>query len=440
GSAKVNVVTMTGTTPFTYSWNPGGLNTQNISGLNAGIYTVTVTDNAGCIGTATVNIASSASPTFNIIGTHITCTQSGNAYVSNVSGAAPYTYLWSTGQPSSNISCPVSGIYTVTVTDAGGCTGTSTVNITGTSPASATFTYPSPICVGQKITFVNTGTTGTYSWNISAPASVSGTSPDFSYTFLTAGTYSVFHSVVTAGCSNIVLYLIQVINCATGPAVTATGSSVCPGSCATVTSTGAGGTSPYTYSWSNGSTTQNINPCPVTTTTYTVTIRDAGGTTATTTATVNVNPAVSVTVTSTNITCNGGTNGSATATGNSGTTPFTYNWSNVVPGSGFQVSGLSAGTYLVTVTDNKGCTGSSSVTIAAPPSLSGQFTKGTANCAGCGCKEWLMVTANGGTSPYSYSWPDGYVNRYKNQLCPGSYLINIKDKNGCSVNVNLSTP
>ncbi|MBI2271001.1 MAG: PKD domain-containing protein [Bacteroidetes bacterium] len=72
--------------------------------------------------------------------------------------------------------------------------------------------------------------------------------------------------------------------------------------------------------------------------------------------------------------------------------------------------------------------------------LTGQFTKGTTNCTGCGCKEWIMVTATGGTGPYSYSWPDGYTNRYKNQLCPGTYNINIKDKNGCSVNVNLVVP
>ncbi|MBI2270999.1 MAG: SBBP repeat-containing protein [Bacteroidetes bacterium] len=72
--------------------------------------------------------------------------------------------------------------------------------------------------------------------------------------------------------------------------------------------------------------------------------------------------------------------------------------------------------------------------------LEGQFTKGTASCTGCGCKEWILVNATGGTSPYTYLWPDGYTNRYKNQLCPGTYIINIKDKNGCSVNLNLTAP
>ncbi|MBI2271758.1 MAG: SBBP repeat-containing protein [Bacteroidetes bacterium] len=72
--------------------------------------------------------------------------------------------------------------------------------------------------------------------------------------------------------------------------------------------------------------------------------------------------------------------------------------------------------------------------------LVGQFSKGTGNCAGCGCKEWILVNATGGTSPYAYNWSSGYTNRYENRLCPGNYTINIKDKNGCSVNVNITTP
>ncbi|MCC6690101.1 MAG: hypothetical protein IT235_01085, partial [Bacteroidia bacterium] len=68
------------------------------------------------------------------------------------------------------------------------------------------------------------------------------------------------------------------------------------------------------------------------------------------------------------------------------------------------------------------------------------YTKGTANCTICGCKEWIMVTGINGSPPYSYQWPDGYDKRYKNALCPGTYTINVKDKNGCSVNLNVSAP
>jgi hypothetical protein len=72
--------------------------------------------------------------------------------------------------------------------------------------------------------------------------------------------------------------------------------------------------------------------------------------------------------------------------------------------------------------------------------LTAQYIKGTANCAGCGCKEWIMVNASNGTSPYNYLWPDGYDKRYKNKLCPNTYTIKVTDKNTCTVNVVINAP
>ncbi len=72
--------------------------------------------------------------------------------------------------------------------------------------------------------------------------------------------------------------------------------------------------------------------------------------------------------------------------------------------------------------------------------LVGQFTKGTAACSNCGCKEWVLVNATNGTPPYSYQWPDAYDKRYKNEICPGNYTVKVTDKNGCSVEVSVTTP
>ncbi|MBI2270019.1 MAG: SBBP repeat-containing protein [Bacteroidetes bacterium] len=147
---------------------------------------------------------------------------------------------------------------------------------------------------------------------------------------------------------------------------------------------------------------------------------------------------LSVTAVSTNASC--GTNGSAIASATGGISTLTYSWSNGTTGQ--TATGLAAGNYTVTVTDANSCTitATATATIISPPSLTGQFTKATANCSGCGCKEWIMITASGGTSPYTYTWPDGYDKRYKNHLCPGAYTINIKDKNGCSIDVSLTAP
>ncbi|MBL7893021.1 MAG: hypothetical protein JNL63_10350 [Bacteroidia bacterium] len=450
-SANMGIATVStanGRSPYNYLWN-NGQNTSSITGLNPGTYSVTVTDADGCARTGTLPVIIVSDPmTLSTTSQNINCNLSGSGSV-NVSGGTPaYKYSWSDGQVLPSVSGLIAGVYTVTVTDALGCTKTATITIGGSAPGvSATFSQ-SPtgtVCVGTTVNFTNTGTaagTGiTHNWLVSGNTT-SAVAVNYSYTFLVAGTYSVTHYVYSSAlnCANTIAGVVKVIDCSAGPTVTAMSSSICPGSCATVTASGAGGTSPYTYSWSNSATTQNINPCPVATTTYTVTIRDGGGNTSTSTAVVTINPAITVTTTATNTTCSGASTGSATAVGGGGSLPYTYNWSAGVPGSGFQVSGLSAGSYTVTIIDSKGCTATATTIINSPPALAGQFAKGTANCGGCGCKQWIMVSATGGTSPYTYSWPDGYVNRYKNQLCPGAYGINIIDKNGCSINVNLTAP
>ncbi|MBI2269712.1 MAG: hypothetical protein HYU69_05055 [Bacteroidetes bacterium] len=452
GSIALNV---TGGSPgYTYAWSNGQSGVTATS-LAAGTYTATVTDANGCIQTIVSILPVYYPLTIQTDQTTIcTAGNNGQATVVSVSGGtSSYAYSWSNGQLSPTAINLTAGTYTVRVTDANGCTATKSVTITnGPNPANASFTQ-SPtgtICKGSTVNFTNTGTSALLSghkWTIPGQGPVvSGSVTDFtysfvnlSYTFNSVGTYTVTHSVSypTGGCTASQSTTITVVNC-TGPVVAATGSSICPGNCATVTSTNTGGSSPYTYLWSNSATTQNINPCPVSTTAYTITVTDAGGSTATSTAVVTVNVAVSATAVSTSISCSGGVNGSAQASAGGGISPYTYIWSNGVSGS--MVSGLSSGTYTVTITDSKGCADITTIIINSPPPLTGQFVKGTASCTPCGCKEWLMITANGGTSPYTYTWSDGYVNRYKNQLCPGAYTINIKDKNGCSVNLNISAP
>lgn len=440
------VTTSGGTSPYTYNWS-NGQTTQTTTGLAAGNYTVTVRDVNGCSSTQKAVVTIIPPSTFSVTVTNGTCGNGGSANAVVSGGTLPYTYSWSgtaqTVNPATGISA---GNYTAMVTDGSGCTSTKTFSITDTpNPNVATFTISpgATVCVGAGVNFTNTGTppgTGvTFNWVISpiTPANVSGTTTDFSYTFLSTGSYTVSHTVVSGGCSKNVTSTVTVITCSGGPTATATGSSVCSGACATATSSAAGGTAPYTYSWNTGATTQNINPCPASTTTYTVTIRDSGGNISTSTAVVTVSPSVAVNITPTNILCNGGT-GSVTATGTGGTSPYTYTWNGGT--TGLVVTGLLPGIYTVTITDNKGCTATNTTGITSPPALTGQFTRGTAACAGCGCKEWIMINAVGGTSPYSYTWPDGYTNRYKNNICPGAYVINVTDKNGCTINVSLSAP
>ncbi|MBL7891948.1 MAG: PKD domain-containing protein, partial [Bacteroidia bacterium] len=274
-----NAFPANGTPSYIYQWNTGQVS-PTITGLNTGTYSIILTDASGC--TATGNITITNPPPIIItpsIGMAISCTSSGLIQTTITGGAiGPYTWTWSNGQSGAgyggpSIQTPTSGSYSITVTDGNSCTASASINMTGSSPVSGAFVAPPNACIGSSISFTNAGTspgTGiTYTWTIGAPVNVSGTTTNYSYTFLSAGTYSISHTVSNGTCSSTINRNITVINC-NSPTVTATGSSICSGSCATVTSGGTGGVSPYTFLWSNGSTSQNISPCPVSTTTYTV--------------------------------------------------------------------------------------------------------------------------------------------------------------------------
>ncbi|PIZ06688.1 MAG: adhesin, partial [Flavobacteriales bacterium CG_4_10_14_0_8_um_filter_32_5] len=129
------------------------------------------------------------------------------------------------------------------------------------------------------------------------------------------------------------------------------------------------GTTPYTYQWN---VTNPVQTTPTATNlcvgTYTAVVTDslncADSISATVTGPTQIVPSITIT---TPISCNGGTTGTANLTVSGGTPTYTYNWSNSV--STEDLSGLSANTYTVTVTDNLGCTVTSSVVINEPTAV-----------------------------------------------------------------------
>lgn len=135
---------------------------------------------------------------------------------------------------------------------------------------------------------------------------------------------------------------------------------ICFGISDTLTASGG-----ETYAWSTGATTTSINVTPVYTTTYTVTVTDANGCFATDDVVVTVNPLPLAAITSfSNVTCNSEEDGSIDITVTDGTSPYSFNWSD---GSVTEdISEISAGTYVVTVTDAAGCTATNDITITEP--------------------------------------------------------------------------
>jgi len=130
GSATVSP--MGGTAPYSYSWS-NGANEVSANNLLAGMYSVTVTDANGCTSSCSVTLTDIAGPTCTAAETTApTCAMSnGSATVTLMGGTGPYTYLWSDNQTTAVATNLAAGMYTVTVTDANGCTSTCETVLTG---------------------------------------------------------------------------------------------------------------------------------------------------------------------------------------------------------------------------------------------------------------------------------------------------------------------
>lgn len=128
--------------------------------------------------------------------------------------------------------------------------------------------------------------------------------------------------------------------------------------------------------------------------------------------------------------CAGSSDGSATASGTGGTSPYTYAWSGGATSA--TATGLAAGTYTVTVTDGTGCTGTTTATVVEPAAVQATISVVHPSSAG-NCDGEASAAAAGGTSPYTYAWSNGATSANTVGLCAGTYTVTVTDSNGCAV-------
>jgi len=199
GSASATAAGGTGT--LTYVWS-NGQSAQNATGLSAGTYTIVVTDNSGCTTTTTVNITEPILLTINTTGSANCSGQNASATSTAGGGTGSYTYLWNNGQTASSATNLNTGNYTITVSDANGCTAQATVGVNSQASPSAVFTGIDTVgCAPLCVTFNNTSSNIiTYSWSFGDGSSGNGSNPKHCYT--SPGTYSVTLTVTdNNGCT-----------------------------------------------------------------------------------------------------------------------------------------------------------------------------------------------------------------------------------------------
>ncbi|RKR11964.1 gliding motility-associated-like protein [Flavobacterium sp. 81] len=447
GSATASATGGTGT--YSYSWNTNPIQTSaTANNLIAGTYIVTVTDEKGCTDTEQITITEPELALTAAIktDTNVNCKgdATGSATASATGGTGTYSYSWNTSpvQTSATANNLIAGTYIVTVTDEKGCTDTEQITITEPELAltAAIKTDTNVNCKGDatgSATASATGGTGTYSysWNTN-PIQTSATANN-----LIAGTYIV---TVTdeKGCTDTEQITITEPELALTAAIKTDTNVNCKGDATgSATASATGGTGTYSYSWNTNPVQTSATATNLIAGTYIVTVTDEKGCTDTEQITIT-EPELALTAaikTDTNVNCKGDATGSATASATGGTGTYSYSWNTSPIQTSATATNLIAGTYIVTVTDEKGCTDTEQITITEPElALTASKSQVNASCGGAESGS-ATVVASGGTGPYTYSWNTNPVqtSATATNLLAGNYSVIITDSKGCTHTVTF---
>lgn len=432
-------ISLTGTGGGNYSWSNGSSvvgTSTNLTVINPGIYTLTVTNASGCSATSSLNI--SQNTTAPIVGisssaTQLTCT---NTSVT-LSATGGGTYSWSNGTTvvgtGSSLTITSPGTYTVTVTGANGCTATASSLITQnlTPPAASITNNTGSNILNCNTTSISLSATGgqSYSWsngttNLGTNASLSLSTPG-SYTVTVTGANGCISTSSMSITQNLTLPIVN---------ITSSNSNIINCNIPSLTLTASGG---QTYEWESNGTVLGTSASLIVNTQgqYTVTVIGANGcsTTGDYTITANNNPptaSISSNVPSNTLTCTT-TSVTLTASGN-GTYSWTQGATNL--GSSATLTVNNPGTYTLTVTGANGCTATSSIVISQNtqvPTVAITSSPQT-NVLTCSTTS-LTLTATGGQA---YSWSNGSTNIGNSATLlvttPGTYTVTVTGANGCT--------
>lgn len=434
-NGSIIVSTSQSTPPIVYTWSGGVSTNDTASGLAAGNYNLTAVDANGCSVSATYDINEPLPIVIDTpaVITQATCTLGGSVIVTASGGTGTLTLGWSNGDTGNTADSLAAGSYTLTVTDANGCSVTASYTITS---APGTVQLGNPVITNVSCNGGNDGSivanasggtgTLTYNWGNQTGDSIGG---------LTAGTYTLTVSDQN-GCTASASYDVTQPTPIVVDSVIITQATCQNGGTITIVSVSGGAGQFTSFDWSNGDSGSSIDSLaggP-----YTVTITDANGCTNSFTYTVGTAPGVIGfgTPTINNITCNGANDGSITIVITGGTPPDSIHWSTGA--STATISGLSTGSYSVTITDATGCSASTTYSITEPGAITlGNPILTQATCTVGGS---ITVIATGGTGTLVYGWSNGQSGNSIDSLAGGPYVLTVTDANGCSVTATYTVP
>jgi gliding motility-associated-like protein len=439
GAATTTITS--GVTPYTIVWSANSATVQNVSNFNAGIHNITVIDNAGCIGTASLVINQPTQLVSAVGGfTNVTCfgLSNGSAGVLVNGGTPNYSYTWTPGGQTSNVMANVlAGTYTCQIRDNNNCPSSQVVTIS--QPQAVTLAASS---------FSNISCFGGSNGEIST--TVQGGTPGYVYTWSPpqAGNSGV-HGGLSAGAYG--LTVIDTRNCSISanftilePAPLTSTFSSFPARCGvangSATVSVAGGTPGYNVNWNTSPLQAGLVANGMSPGTWNAIVTDSKG--CSITQTVSVQNAINPQISGFNVTppiCFGQSNGSINLNYTSGTPNYTVTWSNPIsqvqptPNQSVTVTGVGSGVYTATVTDSYGCVASMPVNVTQPPLVILNTSATQTICFGSTAQ--IYAQGQGGTNTYTYTWSTGFIGGGPHTVNPTTntpYNVSMIDGNGCS--------
>lgn len=452
--AAIDLTVEGGYPGYTYSWTgPNGFtaDTQDITNLQPGTYTVVINDTTGACPLMESYIITEPQPitytgtVSNYNGFGVSCFGGNNGFIniSPTGGTSDYIFAW-TGpngftSTEQNLTGLVAGTYEITLTDTNNCTAlSSTYTLTEPEEITISETHMNVICFGDATGGIDVTIAGgvplpagDYEYNWTGPNGFTSGNED--PTALTAGAYTL---TVTdnSGCNASITVTIteqpEIIIIPTTIPITCYGADN-----ASISLAISGGNPPYVAEWSNlatGTFQDNLGAG-----TYTIIVTDESNCTKSISVVIEEAPVFTVNPEFTNISCHGASDGSVALNLIGGIAPVTLTWSDGST-AGTTRNNLGPGTYTATITDGTPCEIIRTFTIVEPAALilDANITHAT-DCDDTMSGAIDLLVA-GGTPPYTYSWSNGVTAEDLLNITSGNYFVEVTDANGCSNSATYS--
>ena len=431
-TGSVNSSISGGTPPYSYIWN-NGFNTQNLNSVSAGTYSLTVIDNNNCELVETIEMTQPNNIDVAAIINDLLCFEdnSGSINITPTGGTLPYSYVWSNGSLTQDISSLDFGTYSLQLADDNGCQYLQSYNVAQPDLLNIVVNETNVLCFGES--------------NGSIDVTINGGTSPYSYTWSNGlSSQDLFNLPL----GNYDLDVTDLNNCNSSISVEITEPQDILVSVSTtdllcnseeygqINILVSGGVPGYLYSIDNESTyTQNSSFINLSAGNYNVWVQDLNGCKYNELIALSQPIGYSSIVNIQNVTgCNGSLTGAIELEISGNTPPYTYNWSNNQSTS--NISNLAAGNYELLVSDVNNCNIQYSFNVAGPNPIVLSYDVQLASCEE---KNDGAITTNvsGGIPPYSFSWGTGESSQNLYNLSKGIYSLFIEDSEGCSIPIEI---